>query len=293
MERGRANAPAHGPDSEEVLSIPIAPFGTMDIEPEQICDILGLTVNGQRIDSAGVVTGVRGFDWSGRTTYWQSTHLMQSANDARIFIQKMRDAFPGSILVQPEWGSHGQLRCRKIRFLMASDELAALGIDPDETLLQKALSGEKISTEEFESIFAYRIDLRRMDRTGDDVTGARYIHNHGAAELHLHYFTIQHHRYRICTQYPTADATAQARTKTLLSLIEASFCVGLTAVNLQTRDVMTENVRDLNETRSYSIALRDEWLAKPDSYLFVGRTLHNDEFGGAGGIFYGARPCVP
>jgi hypothetical protein len=105
VERGPANAPADGPDMEEVLSIPIAPFGTMDIEPEQICDILGLTVNGQRIDSAGIVAGVRGFDWSGRTTYWQSTHLMQPTDDARIFVQKLRNAFPGSILVQPEWGS--------------------------------------------------------------------------------------------------------------------------------------------------------------------------------------------
>lgn len=216
---------------------------------------------------------------------------MQSTDDARIFVQELRDVFPGSILVQPEWGSHGQLRCRKIRFLMASDELAALGTDPDETLLQKALSGAKISTEEFESVFAYRIDLRRMERIGEDVTGARYILNHGAAELDLHYFTIPHHLYRICTQYLTADAEAQARTKRLLSLIKVSFCIGLTAVNLQTRGVVTENMRDDSDTRSYSIALRDEWLAKPDRYLFVGKTIRDDEFGGEGGVFYGARSC--
>jgi hypothetical protein len=125
VERGPANALPDGPDMEEILSIPIAPFGTMDIQPEQICDILGLTANGLQIDSAGMVTGARGYDWSGRTTYWESTHLMQPTDDARIFVQKLRDTFPGSILVQPEWGSHGQLRCRKIRFLMASDELAS------------------------------------------------------------------------------------------------------------------------------------------------------------------------
>src|SRR5271168_4561378 len=75
VERGPKNAPADCADMEEILCVRIAPFGTMDIGPEQLCDILGITVNGNKIYSAGVRTGARGFDWSGRTTYWQSTHL--------------------------------------------------------------------------------------------------------------------------------------------------------------------------------------------------------------------------
>src|ERR1700733_14319457 len=70
VEIGPAGAAPDGPDMKEVLSIPISPFGTMDIQPEQICDILGLTVNGQKIDSAGISTTARGFAWSGPTTCW-------------------------------------------------------------------------------------------------------------------------------------------------------------------------------------------------------------------------------
>jgi hypothetical protein len=173
---------------------------------------------------------------------------------------------------------------------MASDENIALGIVPQGAAFRALLAGERISTEDFESAFAYRIDFSCRHWPGDDVTGARYIHDHGAAELGLPYFTIQHRRYRICTQYLTEDAEAQARTRTLLSIIDAYFCRGLRVVNLQTGAVMTENLRDDEDKRSYSIALRDEWLASPDRYLFVGKTIRDDEFGGDGGVFYGARP---
>jgi hypothetical protein len=290
VERGPENAPLDCPDMEEILSVKIAPFGTMDIKPEQICDILGVTVNGHKIDSAGVRVGVRGFDWSGRTTYWESTHLMLPEGDAREFVQRLCDAFPGSILVQPEWGSGGKSRCRQIKFLMASDTLAALGIGPDGALMQKMLNGQKISIEEFEATFAYRIDFILDDWPTDDPTGARYIHQHGAGELNLKYDVIHHRLYRIRAEYPAGDPAAQSRTKTLLAVIDASFCRGLQVVNLQTGAVIAENLTDDADKRSYSIALREEWLTKPDRYLFVGRSVAGDDFGWESGIFWGARP---
>lgn len=290
VERGPRNAPLGCPDMEEILCLRIAPFGTMDIEPEQICDILGVTVNGHKIDSAGVRTGARGFDWSGRTTYWESTHLMQPEDDAREFVQRLCDAFPDSTLVQPEWGAGGKSRCRQIKFLMASDTVAALGIGPDGALMQRMLDGQKISIEEFESTFAYRIDFIRDDWPSDDPTGARYIREHGAGEHHLKYDVIHHRRYRIRAAYPTADPAAQSRTKTLVAAIDASFCRGLQVINLQTGAVITENLEDEADKRSYSVALREEWLTKPDRYLFVGRSVAGDDYGWESGIFWGARP---
>lgn len=53
---------------ETVFLQPIAPFGTMDILPEQICDILGITVQGQKISVEYGKMGGRGFDWTGKTT---------------------------------------------------------------------------------------------------------------------------------------------------------------------------------------------------------------------------------
>jgi hypothetical protein len=283
VERGPANAPPDSPDMEEVLSVPISPFGTMDIEPEQLCDILGLTVNGRKIDSAGIRTGARGFDLSGRTTYWQSTHLMEPDDDARLFIQALTDAFPGSILIQPQWGSHGHARCRQIKFLMESDELVTLGIDPDKALLRTMLAGVKVTWEEFESAFGYSIEFSRRDNSFQDVTGSRYIHQNGAAKHDLRYSVVHHRQYRICTQYRTEDPEAQARTRKLLSVIDTFFRRGLRMVDLQTGAVLMEDIPDDTDEKSYSIALRDRCLERPKNYLFVGIK---------DSAFYGARPTA-
>ena len=96
MSRGPVGGSVDGPEMEEVLSLKIAPFGIMDIQVEQICDMLGITVNGCRVESAGIRTGARGFDWSGQTTTLDSCHLKQSRNEAPEFVQKLCDAFPGS-----------------------------------------------------------------------------------------------------------------------------------------------------------------------------------------------------
>ena len=161
VERGPVNAPGDTPDMEEVLCLPIAPFGIMDIAPEQICDMCGITVNGQEIDSAGVYGGSRGFDWSGETTYWWSRHMMQTRDDSRIFVNELLKAFPGSMLVQPQWGDGGRLRCRRVQFMLNTDDIVTVGMDANEARLKELLSGEDVSTEHYESVFGYRIEFAR------------------------------------------------------------------------------------------------------------------------------------
>lgn len=57
---------------ETVVEQPIAPFGTMEILPEQICDILSLTIQGvPAFVDINKVIHERGFDWSGKTTVFQ------------------------------------------------------------------------------------------------------------------------------------------------------------------------------------------------------------------------------
>jgi hypothetical protein len=184
VSRGPVGAPVNCPEMEELLSVKIAPFGTMDIEVEQICDMLGITVNGCKIDSGGIPTRARGFDWSGRTTYWDSSHLMQYRNDAREFVEELCDAFPGSMLIQSEYGAHGRSRSRHITFLMASDEGASLGVEPKQEAVKKMLAAER-GFEEGERAFAYSIGFFRDDYFTGDNTGARYIHKSGAAESRL------------------------------------------------------------------------------------------------------------
>ncbi len=288
VERGPVNAPPDCDEMEEVLSLSISPFGTMDILPEQICDILGLTVNGQRIDSAGMRVSVRGYDWSGRTTYWESTHMMQARDDAADFIRKLAEALPGSILVQPAWRSHGRVRCRRIKFLMDSDEVAILGVRFDPARVQAMLDAEEVSWDELDEVFHYAIQLSSRDHLSDDVTGARYIRSRGADALSLAYDVAHHRRYRLHIEFPTADADAQAITRTFLSVLDDHFCRGLRIVNLETGEVLDEQLPDEEDDKSYSRTLRDVCLEKPQRYLFVG--VRDAE--GRPPIFYGARPAT-
>jgi len=103
---------------------------------------------------------------------------------------------------------------------------------------------------------------------------------------------IHHRRYRIRTQFPTTDAEAQSRMRTLLSVIDASFRRGLEVVNLQTGAVIVADLPDDTDARSYSAELHDEWLAKRDRYLFVGKSFAGDGTGWGDGVFWGARPIV-
>ena len=284
VEVGPPHARPDGDDMEEVLSIQIAPFGVMDISPEQICDMLGLTVNGRRVEAPILPAGARGFDWSGRTTYWRSTHMLESGADARILLQKMVDAFPGAVLIQPEWGSHARVRCRQIRFLMSTDELATVAVVYEKHMLDALLAAEEVSWEEFEKGFGYAIEFIRGDHSGEDVTGERPIYSRTSA-LGLKYRTIHHRRYRVETRFPTADMRAQAISKTLLSILDEHFCRGLQIVDLQT-GARLEDLPDEEDTRSYSRALRDACLSDPNGYLFVGAQGSYEK-----PVYFGARPA--
>jgi hypothetical protein len=292
VARGAVNAPPDDETMEEILSVPISPFGTMDIHAEQLCDILGLTVNGRKIDPSGLNELARGFDWSGRTTYWESTHLMKYSQDAEIFIRDASRLFPGSVLVQPAWEESAvRLTIRQIQFLRASDDGATIGIGYDKARLERMLAAEQASTSEYESLFEYAIEFSRRDRSYEDITGKKQIDTMGADKLDLDYSVVPHRRYRIRTQYATEDAEAQSRTQKLLSLMNDYFSRGFRIVNLKTGAVIREDFSDEYDTKSYSNGLRDYCLARPKQYLSVGvSTMPDDGATGENPVFVGFRP---
>ncbi len=288
VSRGPVGASVDCLEMEEVLAVKIAPFGIMDIEAEQICDMLGITVNGCKIDSAGIRTRARGFDWSGQTTTWDSCHLMQSRNDAREFVQKLCDAFPGSMLIQTEYGAHGRSRSRQIRFLMASDEGAWVGVGPKHDAVKRMLAREQ-GPEEGEKAFAYSVGFLRDDLITTDPTGTRNIY-HQAAGLGVKYDVIHHRRFRMRFSYETENPEAQAYTNTVLSVMRATFWRGLEVLNLQTGALIAEDLPDSGDRWSYSVGLRDEWRERSERYLFVARSAEGDDYGWEPGILWGARP---
>ena len=293
VERGAVDAPIDGGPMEEVLSVPISPFGTMDIYPEQICDILGITVNGRKVDISQIQAPARGFDWSGDTTYWESTHLMHYSHDAETFVRELCKAFPDCVLVQPSWHiGHGNLTCRQIKFMMDTDEIVVAGMNYNHARLEKMLADEVVSTPEYEQVFAYTIDFTRRDRSYEDVTGKKYIDSNGAAKLDLDYSVQPHRRYMIRTQYFTEDLHAQYIMRTLLSLIDSYFCRGYQIVNLQTGEAIGEDLKDEYDAKSYSKTLRDHCLRSRKQYLTVGVSgMYEDRVPNTKEpVFFGVRP---
>lgn len=282
VERGQ---PGTSPDDamEEVLSLQIAPFGIMDIFPEQICDILGLTVDGEKLSLGQISLPSRGFDWSGRTTYWRSAHRMDWFDDVDTLTRTIVGTFPGSVLLQPSWGTALRVRCRQIKFLMNTDEMVSIGIGCDRARLEKMLEAETVSNEEFESIVVHRIDVIRADHFVD-VTGIKFIKSNGADKLDLNYSVPTQRRYRIETEFQTDDPQGQFIMKELLAIIDGFFCRGLQIVNLQTGAVIGQDLSDDEDTRSYSRTLRDWCLARPKGYLSV------DFRSGEEPAFIGYRP---
>src|ERR1051326_1279076 len=130
VERGKPGADSDD-EMETVLSQQISPFGVIDIDGEQICDILGLTVQGRKTEPERVSHLSRGFDWTGQTTYWRSTHRMLPQDYAEILTRKISQTFPGSVMVQPKWGTALGVRVRQIKFFMNSDEMVSIGVSYD------------------------------------------------------------------------------------------------------------------------------------------------------------------
>jgi hypothetical protein len=292
VERGAANAPPDSGAMEEILSVPISPFGTMDIHPEQLCDILGLTVNGRKIDPTGLNELARGFDWSGRTTYWESMHLMKHREDPELFIRKASSLFPGSVLVQPAWEQSAiRLTVRQIKFLRSSDESVTIGVGFNRPRLERMLDAEEVSTAEYESLFAYSVVFTRRDYSYEDITGKKSLDAWGGDKLDLNYSVVPHRRYTIQTQYQTADHEAQSRTRSLLALMDSYFSRGFRIVNLKTGAVIREDFSDEYDTKSYSNSLRDNCLERPRQYLSVGVSNKPDDGATVDNpVFFAARP---
>jgi len=270
-------------DEEEVLSQQIAPFGITDIWPEDICDILGLTVNGEKISAEPLPPMSRGFDWSGRMTYWRSSHRIKWDDEAEILVRTITNTFPGSVLLQPSWGSGLRVRCRQIKFLMRTDEMVSIGIDCDKSRLEKMLAAETVSDDEFHSVLTHRIDVIRSDHDAD-LTGIKFIRARGADELDLNYDVQAQRSYRIETEFRTDDVRAQEVMKELLAIINGFFCRGIQVVNLQTGAVIGEDRSDEEDTRSYSRSLRDWCMERPNRYLSVGILQDKER------VFVGYRP---
>lgn len=267
LERGAVGA-SHDDALEEVLSQQISPFGTIDITPEQLCDILGFTVRGAVVTDADDY-GMRGFDWSGRTMTWMSTHRMRDRDDAEVLTAAICAAAGDTVLLQPEWRwTPARVRCRSIRFLMASDEIVTFAVGLDPARLARLCDDDDIPLEEFERLLDPRIDLWRSD-SGQDLTGRQFLRQR-APDREFSYDVTPHRQYHFSIKFRPDDAHAQAVTTRVLQALERHIARGFDVVDLESGAVLHRDLEDEEDTRSYSRALKDWCLERRDRFIAVG-----------------------
>jgi hypothetical protein len=292
---GKPGAPS---TDEDVLVAKIGPPYHGCMLPEQVCDVLGLTIKGQkpalseerRLEAAEHESIL---DWSGRTTYWESFHHMFN-DDVKLFIDDIMKAFPRSCLIQSEWfGGHKKRRYRQISFYLNSDNDLTIGIGYDKQRLEKMLSAEHVTMRESNEVFLHKIDLRCMGRL--NARTKSFIDSYGADKLDLKYQLMCPRTFDLWTHFLTKDEGERAFMNELLSIINKHFFKRYQIIDLQTRSVL--KVRESDDV-SYSISQRDWCLGDQNRYLAVGvetpetRSYKRAEMLADGNktIFYGLRP---
>ncbi len=280
----------------------IAPFGTQYISPEQICDILGLTVQGEKVSApseeevVAIKANMTGsgdfFDWSGRTVHWVSQHMLMQGDDVQSFKNAILNKFRNSILFYPSFTpGYKAMTCRPI----ASEESfisGVLGIGAKVDM--ENLFNRDISPRAYQNMFSLVVNISAPNRLMPDSSGKDFINKKAGAET-LQYETTNFHTYSIRAEYKNSDELSHVEMRNFLTLLNEYFFNMYDIYNIQTGAL----VKSGHKATDYSHALKNWCLEKPDRYLKVGveekkswhvpasfeRLSKDDET-----LFYGLRP---
>lgn len=257
----------------------IAPFGTTDLYPEQICDLLGLTVGGKRaivpeIDNRG---GGRYFDFSGKITHWTSSHMMSLFYDVDGFIEGIANAFPQIVLVQMQWDEdYKNVRRRVVDFSIESDEHMLIGLGKDKKAVRNSL--EKNPYDKIEFPLLVSLGCGNKTTIPDAIKQNKNIRSDVNVVRECY----------ISTTFQTEDAKSISLMSKLLGVIDSHFSKGVSFTNLETGEKIQRDEADLF---SYSNKLKDWCFQNENRYIKVG-VYPPDTIGNAEKVFFGVRPLV-
>ncbi len=302
-------------NNELLIKHKIVPFGYTDIMPEQICDVLGMTVKGKKIEGPDTEQtkilkrdGYHGgafFDLSGRTTVWLSNHLMLIRNDADGFVELVKATFPGCVMYQTKRaGNWKTLRFRRIPLLLQTDDYVSFGIGGKDEEIESFFSQGPADHLAHKSVFSFSFGFGRRNykpEGGISRHGRERIEKHGAKQIGLRYALTNIQEYTIGTELESANPFAQECMKKLIDAINQYFHRGLSAFDMQTGEFLRENILFgyNDEQGCYSGAVREWCLKKPNNYIWVGyedpltithgepRYAKTDD-----PVFYGIRPSA-
>ncbi|MCB1840866.1 MAG: hypothetical protein KDI61_11500 [Alphaproteobacteria bacterium] len=311
--KGEKGQDIKGLNKEDRLVIrKIARFGVTGILPEQICDLLGLTVQGKKIEGPDAEQTVKlkesmagsgdFFDWSGRTSYWVSRHLLMLQEDCDGFVELMQNVFPDCVMFQIKSSGYGKRpKFRRIPFLLKSDQHVSFGVGATRECVESFFDQNEADPVAFKGFWPFRFGFGRQ-MWGKSKHGKETLEKQGAYKLGIHYGQANIQEWVIETQFDTSDDFAQECMGKLIGAIDEYFHRGLSAFDIQTGELLKENISygyD-DESGCYSGTVREWCFEKPNNYIWVGyedpSQKHYTEDGkplyakSGHPVFYGIRP---
>jgi len=256
--------------------------------PVQFCDILGITINGQKIFSPkGTYAAEPEVDLSGHTTYWISKHNCMPNNDIENFIDIVSQTFPEADLFQ--YRRCGKLlKLRRVPFVTESDEFCRLGFCLDKTKIEGAYENQTWT--EFAGLFSFYVDFSFSHLPFFKQKSYLDLKKQ-LREKHIEArFLVNQRMLAVKCKFETDNKDALELTNKLVVVINEYFCTGVNQIDLNTGNVMEKNVSDEYAQISFSKELRDWCLKEADNYLSV-RSPYRDELDADNTIYYiGFRP---
>lgn len=260
---------------KELLSADFGPPFDGDILLEQVCDLAGITIRGEKpflteaqlreAAKQGPVT-----DWSGRTTYWIRDVLI-SPEGAQRLSDALTAAFPAMMILESLWRERPPRRvfvrrksvrecARAAVFCFDAHEPARtcsawLGLDPKARWLKQLQSGKQAPITDLDLLFAHHLALRIR---WNDVKLSGNTPESSDIELPGYELIGS-----LDTKFATNDPAGQEFARKLIATIDQCFSTWAEKVDLATGAVVGEPW----ETRWYTHDLR-EWCEAASNRFF-------------------------
>ncbi len=169
-DRGRLSvAIEDGPAGlgRELISVQIGPRFNGDMLLEQICDLTGITLRGEKPRLSEEIRREAAernwvLDWSGKTTYWVGDLNVTEAG-GRSLARELAATFPDLRILEVYWdysGEEGKRRYLPRRTISQCERAALFGFGVDEVKLARLLTREHVTLAELDEVFAYSLDFQ-------------------------------------------------------------------------------------------------------------------------------------
>jgi hypothetical protein len=264
----------------------IAPFGTTEILPEQLCELLGITVEGKEISHPDVKLFSTGnyfhpgyfINLSGEMTYWRSTHRMSPQGDIAAFVKDVVKALPNAVLFEHKFGTDYKFSsCRKIEVVDETIKRFCVGIDGDTATVDKMFkTGQEPENkmpldrlDVFPFCIVVTLESMRSQLPLPWEKALAPVNHTRAAQIFCH----------IHIDFKTDDAIAKKHMAKFIDVIKDYFSWGRKVIDLENGKTVYEsstspsNFHDSSiGGHSYSKALKARCNKQAGSYLDVGVT---------------------